>query len=74
MLIHGKKAPIIGNVCMDSCMVDVTGIPCKVGDEVLLFDENIIPVEELANICHTIHYEILSTISDRVPRVFIEED
>ena len=71
--INGRKAPIIGNVCMDSIMVDVTGIRVNVGDEVVIFDDHRITLDEIAEACSTINYEILCTIGDRVPRVFIED-
>ena len=71
VVIRNKKAPIIGNVCMDSFMVDVTDIEdVKIGDEVYIWDNNIITLEEVAKQCNTINYEIISTISNRVPRVF----
>ena len=73
VLIRGKKVPIIGAVCMDSFMADVTALEeVKVGDEVLIWDNEKITIEDLANQCKTINYEILSTISQRVPRQFIE--
>ena len=68
--INHRKAPIIGSICMDSFMVDVTGIRVQVGDEVVLFDSNHILLDELADLCDTINYELLCTIGDRVPRVF----
>lgn len=71
--INGNKAPIVGNICMDSFMVDVTDIDVKVGDEVIIFDNKNITLEEIASKCNTINYEILSTIGDRVPRIFISE-
>lgn len=72
VVIRGKKAPIIGTVCMDSFMVDVTDIPeVKIYDEVYIWDNEIITLEEVARKCETINYEILSTISDRVPRKFV---
>ncbi|MBQ3307381.1 MAG: alanine racemase [Bacilli bacterium] len=73
VMIHGIKVPIIGAVCMDGCMIDVSNIETKVGDEVIIWDNENITVEEIAECCNTINYEILSTISDRVPRVFIEQ-
>ena len=70
--IHGEKAPIVGNVCMDSFMVDVSHISnVKVGDEVFLFDIISFCLDEFSSLCDTISYEILSTISSRVPRIFI---
>ncbi len=64
--------PIIGNVCMDMAMVDVSDIPCNAGDEVVLFGEEP-TVEEMARACDTIPYEILTAVSQRVKRVFIAE-
>lgn len=72
VLINGKKAPIIGKVCMDSFMADVTELDdVKLGDEVVIWDNENITLEQLAEKCNTINYEILCTISDRVPRKFI---
>lgn len=71
VLIQGKRAHIVGNVCMDMCMVDVTEIPeAATGDEVIIFGKNP-TVEELANVMNTIPYEIFPTISDRVKRVYL---
>lgn len=70
VLIHGKKAPIIGNVCMDMIMVDVTDIDCKEGDEVLIFGQNK-SAEDFAASANTISYEILTAISPRVKRVIV---
>ena len=72
VLINGQKAPIIGKVCMDSFMVDVTDLEdIKVGDEVIIWDNKNITLEQLAEKCNTINYEILCTIGARVPRKFI---
>jgi alanine racemase len=72
VLIKGMRAKVVGKVCMDMIMVDVTDIPnVKVGDDVYLFDNEIITVDELADIAQTISYEIISTVSDRVPRVYV---
>lgn len=74
VIIKGKKAKIVGSICMDSCMVDITDINnVKVGDEVLIFDNKIITLEEIADQCNTINYEILCNINNRVPRVFIDK-
>ena len=71
VLINGQKAPIIGKVCMDSFMVDVTDLEdIKVGDEVIIWDNKNITLEQLAEKCNTINYEILCTIGARVPRKF----
>lgn len=70
VLVHGKPAPISGNVCMDICMIDVTDIPeAMTGDEVILFgDQN--PVWEMADKIGTICYEILTSIGRRVKRIY----
>jgi len=69
MLVNGIKAPIIGNVCMDMVMIDVTDINCKEGDEAFVFsDEN--PITDMAKCIGTIPYEILTSYSPRVKRVF----
>lgn len=72
VLINGEYAPIVGNVCMDLCMVDVTDIEANEGDTVILFGENL-SVIELADSIGTIPYEILTSISPRVKRVYIKE-
>jgi alanine racemase len=72
MLIRNKRVPIIGNVCMDMCMVDITGIDANAGDEAEIFGENI-HIDELAAKCQTIPYEILTSIPSRVKRVFYRE-
>lgn len=73
VLIKGKKVPIIGKVCMDSFMVDVTDIDdIQVGDEVIIWDNKNITLEQLAEKCDTINYEILCTIGERVPRKFLK--
>ena len=69
--INSKRAPIIGNICMDMCMVNITGIDCKVGDEVVIFSTNK-KLIEMANSIGTIPYEILTGINQRVKRVYVE--
>jgi alanine racemase len=69
--IHNKKASIIGNVCMDMIMVNITNIDCKEGDEVIIFDSNN-TAEALANNANTISYELITSISQRVKRVFYQ--
>lgn len=72
--INGKKCPIIGNICMDGFMADVTEIEdVNIGDEVIIWDNQNIKLEEIAEKCETINYEIMSTISNRVPRHFIKK-
>ena len=71
--INGKYAPIVGVICMDDFMVDVTDIPnIKIGDEVIIWDNKNIKLEEIANICDTINYEILCTIGKRVTRKYLQ--
>jgi len=70
--VNGKKAAVIGNICMDMCMLDVTGIEVKEGDVVVLF-ENTQDVNELAEAGSTIPYEILVHISQRVKRIYLQE-
>jgi len=70
--IKGSFAPVIGNVCMDMAMIDITGIEAREGDEVIIFgDEQ--PLKYLADTIHTIPYEILTNISERVKRIYISE-
>ncbi|MEX2593054.1 MAG: bifunctional UDP-N-acetylmuramoyl-tripeptide:D-alanyl-D-alanine ligase/alanine racemase [Anditalea sp.] len=69
VLIKDKKAPVIGNVCMDMCMVNITGIDAHIGDEVLIYGENI-SLKALAEAIGTIPYELLTNISNRVKRVY----
>jgi len=68
--INNKKAPIIGNVCMDMIMVNITDIDCDEGDEVIVFDANS-TAETLAQTANTISYELITSISQRVKRVVI---
>ena len=71
-IINGKQAPYVGNICMDVCMVDVTDIDCKEGDEVEIFGKNL-PVLHLARWIDTIPYEILTSISTRIKRVYYSD-
>ena len=74
VVINGKKAPIIGSICMDVIMADVTDIKeVNVSDDVFIWDNDIIKLDEIADLCGTINYEIMSTITYRVPRIFIEK-
>jgi len=72
VFIHGKRVPIIGNICMDMLMIDVTGLGIKPGEKVEIFGPNI-PVTEVAEKVGTIPYEILTGISQRVKRVYLQE-
>ena len=69
-LVGGEKAPYVGNICMDVCMIDVTDIPsCREGDTVEIFGEQL-PVSTLSDTLDTIPYEILTSVSNRVKRVY----
>ena len=72
VLINAKRAKIVGNVCMDMTMVDITGIDANEGDEVILFGATL-PIQEIASRIQTIPYEILTNVSERVKRVFVSE-
>ena len=72
MWVNNKAVPVIGNVCMDMTMLDITGVETKEGDEVIVFGEPL-PVSELAQLAQSIPYEILTGISQRVKRVYFEE-
>lgn len=72
VLINGQPAKVLGNVCMDMTMCDVTSISCSEKDEVIIFGDNP-TVEDLSRQINTIPYEILTNISDRVNRVFFQE-
>ena len=70
-MVNGKKAPYVGNICMDVSMIDVTGIDCKEGDSVEIFGKQL-PVTTLSDALGTIPYEILTSVSDRVKRVYYQ--
>lgn len=72
LFVNGKAAPIVGSICMDMCMIDITDIEAKEGDEVIVFDGEH-PINRLATAAGTISYEILSRISRRVKRVYFHE-
>jgi alanine racemase len=72
MWIKGNLVPVIGNVCMDMTMLDITGVDAAEGDDVIVFGEQL-PVTDLADWANTIAYEILTGISQRVKRVYYEE-
>lgn len=78
VLIHGQRAPVVGQICMDMCMVDLTDLACaQVGDEVVLLGaqgNERITVEEMAARCGRIPYEVFCAISQRVPRRYVEAD
>ena len=72
MLLNGTLVPVIGNVCMDMTMLDITDVYAQEADDVIVFGEEL-PVKELAQWANTIPYEILTGISQRVKRVYYEE-
>lgn len=72
VFIHGHVVPVIGNVCMDMTMIDLTGVEAQEGDEVIIFGPDL-PIQQLADAIHTIPYEILTNTSERVKRVFVAE-
>ena len=71
-LVRGQRAPYVGNICMDVCMIDVTDIDCREGDAVEIFGEHL-PVTELSDRLDTIPYEVLTSVSERVKRVYFQE-
>ncbi len=75
VIVGGKLAPVVGRICMDQCMIDITDIQgVKVGDEVILIGEdeynNVITADDIANKLGTISYEVVCAVSKRVPRVY----
>ena len=71
-LVNGQKAPYIGNICMDVAMIDVTDIPCQEGDSVEIFGAHL-PVTVLSDVMDTIPYEVLTSVSNRVKRVYFQD-
>ncbi|MEO5783777.1 MAG: alanine racemase C-terminal domain-containing protein, partial [Ginsengibacter sp.] len=72
MLVKNKLVTVIGNVCMDMTMINISRINCKEGDTVIVFGEQL-PIEQLAKWCNTIPYEIMTGVSQRVKRIYFEE-
>jgi len=73
MLVNGELAPTVGNICMDMCMLDVSHIEgVQEGDEVIVFGQQL-PVSKMANWANTIPYEIMTSVSQRVQRVYHQE-
>lgn len=76
VLVNGQKARILGKICMDQCVIDVTGIPAKQGDAVTLIGtdgEETITADSMAEILETISYEVLCNVGKRVPRIYTEK-
>lgn len=71
-MVNGKKAPYVGNICMDVCMIDVTDIDCKEGDKAIIFGDEL-PITVLSDILGTIPYEVLTSVSSRVKRVYFQD-
>ena len=71
-LVNGQHAPYVGNICMDVCMIDVTDIDCKEGDSVEIFGDHL-PVTVLSDVLETIPYEVLTSVSARVKRVYFQD-
>jgi alanine racemase len=72
VMINGSKAPVIGSICMDMCMVDITGIEAREGDKAIIFGEEL-PVNEIAADLQTIPYEVLTSIGQWVKRIYYKE-
>lgn len=72
VLVNGTLCPTVGNICMDACMIDVTDAHCEIGDKVEIFGKQL-PIEQLSEARGTIGYEILTSISPRVKRVYFRE-
>ncbi len=71
-IVNGQKAPYVGNICMDVCMIDVTDIDCHEGDSVEIFGPNL-PVTTIAEWLETIPYEVLTSVSERIKRVYYSD-
>ncbi len=73
MIANGKIVPVIGRICMDQCMIDVTNVHnINTGDEVIIFGADTVTADDLADMLGTINYEIVCMIAKRVPRVYFE--
>ena len=72
MIVHRKKCPVVGKICMDMTMIDVSGLDVSIGDEVIIYDsEN--ALEKMGAHIGKMPYELLTAISKRVPRIYIRE-
>ena len=77
VLVKNKKVPVLGNICMDQCIIDVTNLDVKMGDEVVLYGGDIkdgISIDSVANLLNTINYEIVCMVDKRVPRVYLKNN
>ncbi|WP_428024572.1 alanine racemase [Arcobacter sp.] len=76
VLVNKTKVPVIGTICMDQCIIDVTNLDVNMGDEVILYGGNMndgVYIDEVANLLNTINYEIVCMVDKRVPRVYIKD-
>ena len=71
-LVNGQRAAYVGNICMDVCMIDVTDIDCKEGDSVEIFGDHL-PITVLSDVLETIPYEVLTSVSTRVKRIYYQD-
>jgi len=71
-LVNGQRAPYVGNICMDVALIDVTDIPCQEGDTVEIFGDHL-PVTVLSDVLDTIPYEVLTSVSGRVKKVYFQD-
>lgn len=77
VLVQNKIVPVLGNICMDQCIIDVTNLDVKMGDEVVLYGGNNkdgISIDSVANLLNTINYEIVCMVDKRVPRVYLKDN
>ena len=72
LFVNGHLAEIVGNICMDMCMLDITDIPANEGDDVIVFGAEI-PISKFAADMNTIPYEVLTCVSRRVKRIYYQE-
>jgi alanine racemase len=72
VLVNGQECKTIGNICMDMCMIDVSDVNCKEGDEVIIFGQQK-PITTYAEAMQTIAYEALTSVSERVKRIYLKE-
>ena len=72
VVVNGERVPIIGSICMDMCFLDVTGVACREGDEVVVFGDADL-LNDMSNAADTIPYEVLTSVSPRVKRVYFQE-
>jgi alanine racemase len=71
VLVRGRRVPVMGRICMDMCMIDVSDMPdVQAGDEAIVFGGGL-PAEEVAAKIGTINYEVVTTVGKRVPRVYV---